>query len=168
MNKTDIKKLREETISKLNLKPIKYEGGTRYSFSSVGDAIEIPDLLKVQKESFNSFVEEGLGRVLKDISPIMDHSGNLALEFFDYHFEPKVKYDIQESKVRATTYSKRLIVSVRLIDKTTGEIKEQDIYFGDFPMMTPTGSFIINGAERVIVSQLVRSPRNIFCTRCTT
>ena len=127
-------------------------------FSKVGDYIEMPNLIKVQKDSYDWFVEEGLGEVLKDISPIVDYSGNLVLEFFDYYMEDKTKYTLEEAKERDTTYSTRLHVKVRLINRETGEIKEQEIYLGDFPLMTESGTFVINGAERVVVSQLVRSP----------
>ncbi|MBS5681679.1 MAG: DNA-directed RNA polymerase subunit beta [Clostridium sp.] len=118
----------------------------------------MPNLIQVQKDSYNWFIEEGLGEVLKDISPIVDYSGNLVLEFLDYHMEEKTKYTMEEAKERDATYSTRLHVKVRLINKETGEIKEQEIYLGDFPVMTDSATFIINGAERVIVSQLVRSP----------
>lgn len=118
----------------------------------------MPNLIKVQRDSYDWFVEEGLGEVLKDISPIIDYSGNLVLEFFDYYMEDKTKYTQEEAKERDATYSSRLHVKVRLINRETGEIKEQEIYLGDFPLMTDSGTFIINGAERVVVSQLVRSP----------
>ncbi|MBP3800522.1 MAG: DNA-directed RNA polymerase subunit beta [Clostridia bacterium] len=118
----------------------------------------MPNLIKVQKDSYDWFVEEGLGEVLKDISPIEDYSGNLVLEFFDYYMEEKTKYTLEEAKERDATYATRLHVKVRLINRETGEIKEQEIYLGDFPLMTDSGTFVINGAERVVVSQLVRSP----------
>ena len=127
-------------------------------FSKVGDYIEMPNLIKVQRDSYEWFVEQGLGEVLKDISPIVDYSGNLVLEFFDYYMEEKTKYTLEEAKERDATYSTRLHVKVRLINRETGEIKEQEIYLGDFPLMTESGTFVINGAERVVVSQLVRSP----------
>ena len=142
----------------MNLKEVKHEKCTRKSFSKIGDFIEMPNLIQVQKDSYNWFIEEGLGEVLKDISPIVDYSGNLVLEFLDYHMEEKTKYTMEEAKERDATYSTRLHVKVRLINKETGEIKEQEIYLGDFPVMTDSATFIINGAERVIVSQLVRSP----------
>ena len=142
----------------MELKEIKYEKATRKDFSKVGDYIEMPNLIKVQKDSYDWFIEEGLGEVLKDISPIEDYSGNLVLEFFDYFMEDKTKYTEEEAKERDATYSTRLHVKVRLINRETGEIKEQEIYLGDFPLMTESGTFIINGAERVVVSQLVRSP----------
>ena len=140
------------------VKDIKHEKVVRKTFSKIGDSIEMPNLIQVQKDSYNWFIEEGLGEVLKDISPIIDYSGNLVLEFFDYYMEEKTKYTVEEAKERDTTYSTRLHVKVRLINRETGEIKEQEIYLGDFPLMTESGTFIINGAERVVVSQLVRSP----------
>ena len=140
------------------VKDIKHEKCVRKTFAKTEDAITMPNLIKVQKDSYEWFVKEGLGEVLKDISPIIDYSGNLILEFFDYYMEDKTKYSIDEAKERDATYATRLHVKVRLINKETGEIKEQEIYLGDFPLMTDTGTFIINGAERVVVSQLVRSP----------
>ena len=140
------------------VKDIKHEKCTRKSFAKIGDFIEMPNLIKVQKDSYDWFIEKGLGEVLQDISPIVDYSGNLVLEFFDYYMEDKTKYTVEEAKERDATYSTRLHVKVRLINRETGEIKEQEIYLGDFPLMTESGTFIINGAERVVVSQLVRSP----------
>ena len=142
----------------MKLKELNYEKTSRKNFAKVGDYIEMPNLIKVQKDSYNWFIEEGLGEVLKDISPIEDYSGNLVLEFFDYYMEDKTKYSVEEAKERDATYSTRLHVKVRLINRETGEIKEQEIFLGDFPLMTDSGTFIINGAERVVVSQLVRSP----------
>ena len=142
----------------MKIRDIQYEKASRKDFAKVGDFIEMPNLIKVQKDSYEWFVKEGLGEVLKDISPIEDYSGNLVLEFFDYYMEEKTKYSIEEAKERDATYSTRLHVKVRLINRETGEIKEQEIYLGDFPLMTDSGTFIINGAERVVVSQLVRSP----------
>ena len=140
------------------LKEIKHEKAIRKTFSKIGDSIEMPNLIQVQKDSYNWFIEEGLGEVLKDISPIIDYTGNLVLEFFDYFMEKKTKYTQEEAKERDATYSTRLHVKVRLINRETGEIKEQEIYLGDFPLMTDSATFVINGAERVVVSQLVRSP----------
>ena len=140
------------------VKDIKHEKVVRKTFSKIGDSVEMPNLIQVQKDSYNWFIEEGLGEVLRDISPIIDYSGNLVLEFFDYYMEDKTKYTVEEAKERDTTYSTRLHVKVRLINRETGEIKEQEIYLGDFPLMTESGTFVINGAERVVVSQLVRSP----------
>ncbi len=140
------------------LTDINYEKATRKTFARIGDFIDIPNLIQVQKDSYDWFVNEGLGEVLKDISPIEDYTGNLVLEFFDYYMEKETKYSLEEAKERDTTYSTRLHVKVRLINRETGEIKEQEIYLGDFPLMTDSGTFVINGAERVVVSQLVRSP----------
>ena len=142
----------------MEVKEIKHEKCSRKTFAKIGDSIEMPNLIKVQKDSYDWFVEEGLGEILKDISPIVDYSGNLVLEFLDYYMEDKTKYTVEEAKERDATYSTRLHVKVRLINRETGEIKEQEIYLGDFPLMTDSGTFIINGAERVVVSQLVRSP----------
>ena len=142
----------------LKIKEVNYEKASRKDFAKVGDYIEMPNLIKVQRDSYEWFIEEGLGEVLKDISPIEDYSGNLVLEFFDYYMEEKTKYTVEEAKERDATYSTRLHVKVRLINRETGEIKEQEIYLGDFPLMTDSGTFVINGAERVVVSQLVRSP----------
>ena len=142
----------------MKIKDVQYEKASRKDFAKVGDFIEMPNLIQVQKDSYNWFVKEGLGEVLKDISPIEDYSGNLVLEFFDYYMEENTKYTLEEAKERDATYSTRLHVKVRLINRETGEIKEQEIYLGDFPLMTDSGTFVINGAERVVVSQLVRSP----------
>ncbi len=142
----------------MKIRDIQYEKASRKDFAKVGDFIEMPNLIKVQKDSYEWFLKEGLGEVLKDISPIEDYSGNLVLEFFDYYMEDKTKYTMEEAKERDATYATRLHVKVRLINRETGEIKEQEIYLGDFPLMTDSGTFIINGAERVVVSQLVRSP----------
>ena len=142
----------------MKITDVQHEKVSRKDFSKVGDFIEMPNLIKVQKDSYDWFVKEGLGEVLRDISPIEDYSGNLVLEFFDYYMEDKTKYSVEEAKERDATYSTRLHVKVRLINRETGEIKEQEIFLGDFPLMTDSGTFIINGAERVVVSQLVRSP----------
>ncbi len=142
----------------VKVKDVEHEKCVRKTFSKIGDSIEIPNLIKVQKDSYEWFVKEGLGEVLKDVSPIVDYSGNLVLEFFDYYMEEKTKYTLEEAKERDATYSTRLHVKVRLINRETGEIKEQEIYLGDFPLMTDSATFVINGAERVVVSQLVRSP----------
>ncbi len=142
----------------VEVKDVKHDKTTRKSFSKIGDFIEMPNLIKVQKDSYNWFIEEGLGEVLREVSPIIDYSENLVLEFLDYHMDEKTKYTVEEAKERDATYSTKLHVKVRLFNRETGEIKEQEIYLGDFPLMTDTGTFIINGAERVVVSQLVRSP----------
>ena len=142
----------------VKVKDVKHEKTTRKSFSKIGDFIEMPNLIKVQKDSYDWFINEGLGEVLKDISPIVDYSENLVLEFLDYRMDENPKYTVEEAKERDATYSTKLHVKVRLFNRETGEIKEQEIYLGDFPLMTDTGTFVINGAERVVVSQLVRSP----------
>ncbi len=139
--------------------PIMLGNVERMSFSKVKDKIEKPNLIEVQTSSFNWFLEYGLKEAFRDISPIRDYTENLILEFIDYELEmDKVKYDIQECKDRDVTYAVPLKVLVRFLNTETGEVKEQKVFMGDFPMMTPKGTFIINGAERVIVSQLVRSP----------
>ncbi len=127
-------------------------------FGKIQDVVEMPNLIQVQKDSYEWFIKSGLKEVLTECSPISDYSGKLMLEFVDYHFSDETKYTIEEAKARNTTYSTRLQVKVRLINRETGEVKEQEIFMGDFPVMTDYGTFIINGAERVIVSQLVRSP----------
>ena len=130
----------------------------RMSFSKIKEIADVPNLIEIQVDSYEWFLEEGLKEVFTDISPIEDYTGNLILEFVDYSLDEKPKYDIEECKERDTTYCAPLKVKVRLINKETGEIKEQEVFMGDFPLMTDRGTFVINGAERVIVSQLVRSP----------
>ena len=128
------------------------------SYAKIEEVVDMPNLIEVQKNSYNWFLEEGLKEVFRDISPITDYTGNLVLEFIDYRLEDKVKYSVEECKERDANYASPLKARVRLINKETGEVKEQEIFMGDFPLMTEQGTFIINGAERVIVSQLVRSP----------
>jgi len=130
----------------------------RMSYSRINEVIDMPNLIEIQKNSYNQFLEEGLREVFRDVSPITDYTGNLILEFVDYSIDDKPKYTVEECKERDATYSAPLKGKVRLINKETGEVKEQEIFMGDFPLMTENGTFIINGAERVIVSQLVRSP----------
>ena len=137
--------------------PIKVGKRERLDYSRVHEVLEIPNLIAVQKDSYQWFLEEGLREVFRDISPIKDFTENLVLEFIDYSLgEPK--HSVEECKERDVTYSAPLKVKVRLVNQTTGEVKEQEVFMGDFPLMTDAGTFIINGAERVIVSQLVRSP----------
>ncbi|MBO7148618.1 MAG: DNA-directed RNA polymerase subunit beta, partial [Clostridia bacterium] len=131
---------------------------TRMSFSKIGETLEMPNLIEVQKKSYKWFLEEGLTEVLHDVSPIIDYSGNLVIEFIDYTIDPTPKYPVEECKDRDVNYAAPLRVTVRLTNKVTGEVNESPIYMGDFPLMTENGTFIINGAERVIVSQIVRSP----------
>ena len=133
----------------------------RRSFARIKEVLELPNLIEIQTASYEWFLEEGLREMFKDISPIEDFTGNLSLEFIDYKLgEPK--YDVDESKERDVTYAAPLRVKVRLYIRETDEVKEQEVFMGDFPLMTETGTFIINGAERVIVSQLVRSPSVYF------
>ncbi|MGB4039192.1 MAG: DNA-directed RNA polymerase subunit beta [Bacillota bacterium] len=137
--------------------PIKVGKRERQCYGRIREVLDIPNLIAVQKESYQWFLEEGLREVFRDISPIKDFTENLVLEFIDYSLgEPK--HTVEECKERDVTYSAPLKVKVRLINQTTGEVKEQEVFMGDFPLMTEAGTFVINGAERVIVSQLVRSP----------
>ncbi len=138
--------------------PVQMGKKVRMSYSKIDEVLDMPNLIEVQKNSYLWFLEEGLREVFEDISPIQDYTGNLVLEFLDYYLEDKPKYSVEECKERDVTYSAPLKVRVRLINRETGEVKEQEVFMGDFPLMTDTGTFIINGAERVIVSQLVRSP----------
>jgi len=138
--------------------PIQLGKNVRMSYAKIDEVLDMPNLIEVQKDSYKWFLEEGLKEVFKDISPITDYTGNLILEFIDYKLEDKVKYPVEECKERDANYASPIKAKVRLINKETEEVKEQDIFMGDFPLMTDQGTFIINGAERVIVSQLVRSP----------
>lgn len=140
------------------VQPVKLGRNTRMSYSRIQEVVEMPNLIEVQKNSYQWFLDEGLREVFRDISPIMDYTGNLILDFVDYSLDDTPKYSVEECKERDTTYSAPLKAKVRLINKESGEVKEQEIFMGDFPLMTDNGTFIINGAERVIVSQLVRSP----------
>ena len=141
---------------------VMYGQNERKSYSRIQEILEMPNLIAVQKSSYKQFLDEGLKEVFKDISPITDYSGNLMLEFVDYYLENKTNYSIEECKERDATYASPLKVRVRVVDKETGLMKEDIIYFGEFPLMTDNGTFIMNGAERVIVSQLVRSPGAYF------
>jgi len=138
--------------------PVKFGRTERISFSRIDQLMELPNLIEIQTESYKWFIEKGLKRAFDDISPLEGYSGDLMLEFVDYEFGEEPKYNTEECKERDTTYSVPLRVKVRFINKESGEIKEQKVFMGDFPLMTKKGTFIINGAERVIVSQLVRSP----------
>ena len=145
----------------MKVKPTTLGKTERMSFSRIDEVITMPNLIEVQKNSYRWFLDEGLKEVFRDIATIEDFTGNLALEFVDYHLgEPK--YTIKECKERDTTYAAPLRVTARLLNRETGEVKEQEIFMGDFPLMTDAGTFINNGAERVIVSQLVRSPGVYF------
>ncbi len=147
------------------VKPISIGDRTRWSYSKINEVMEMPDLIEIQRDSYQWFLNEGLGEVLRDISPIEDFTGNLVLEFIDHKLETTPKYSEDECRERDVTYAVPLKVKVRLINKETGEVKEQEVFMGDFPLMTENGTFIINGAERVIVSQLVRSPGVYFSSQ---
>ncbi len=142
----------------MNLPIQKYGKTERRKFGKINEVIEIPDLVEIQKESYESFVKEGIGDIFEDFSPITDFSDHFELYFLDHSFGDKPKYDEKECRNRDATYALPLKVRVRLRNKVKDEVIESDVYMGDFPLMTENGSFIINGAERVIVSQLVRSP----------
>ena len=134
------------------------KGRVRKSFASIDEVVEMPDLIEVQKNSYERFLKEDLREVLNDVSPIYDFNGNLKLEFVDYSLDKTPKYSLEECRERDMTYATALKVLVRLTNNETGEVKESEVFMGDFPLMTEHGTFIINGGERVIVSQLVRSP----------
>jgi DNA-directed RNA polymerase subunit beta len=139
--------------------PVKVGRRTRMSYSEIEEVLDIPNLIEIQQSSYDWFLDEALKEIFQEISPIQDFTGNLVLEFIDYRLEKESpKYSVDECKERDVTYAAPLKVKVRLINKETGEVKEQEVFMGDFPLMTDKGTFIINGAERVIVSQLVRSP----------
>ncbi len=134
------------------------KGRVRKSFASIEEVVEMPDLIEIQKDSYERFLKEDLREVLNDVSPIYDFNGNLKLEFIDYSLDKTPKYSLDECRERDMTYATALKVLVRLTNNETGEVKESEVFMGDFPLMTETGTFIVNGGERVIVSQLVRSP----------
>ena len=146
-------------MEKNRIRPVKAGKGLRMSYSRQKEVLQMPNLIEVQRDSYKWFLDEGLREVFDDISPIADYSGKLSLEFIDFTFDEKdAKYTIEQCKERDATYAAPLKVRVRLINKETEEINEHEIFMGDLPIMTVTGTFVINGAERVIVSQLVRSP----------
>ena len=147
------------------VRPVKLGNNTRMSFSKINEVIDMPNLIEVQKDSYNWFIREGLKEVFTDMSDITDYSGNLVLSFIDYRIDEKPKYDVAECKARDTTYAAPLRVTARLLNNETGEIKESEVFMGDFPLMTESGTFVINGAERAIVSQLVRSPGIYFAEK---
>ena len=142
----------------MNLPIQKYGKTERRKFGKINEVIDIPDLVEIQKESYKTFIEEGIGEVFEDFSPITDYSDHFELYFLDHEFGSKPKYDEKECRNRDATYALPLRVKVRLVNKVKEEVIDQEVFMGDFPLMTENGSFIINGAERVIVSQLVRSP----------
>ncbi|MBR6407388.1 MAG: DNA-directed RNA polymerase subunit beta [Clostridia bacterium] len=142
----------------VNVKPVKLGKHERKSFSQINEVLEMPNLIEIQKDSYKWFLEHGLKEVFRDVSAINDYSSNLVLDFVDYRLDPTPKYTVEECKERDVTYAAPMRVTARLLNKQTGEIKESEVFMGDFPLMTDSGTFVINGAERVIVSQLVRSP----------
>ena len=146
----------------VNLKPVQLGKTTRMSFAKINEVLDMPNLIEVQKNSYQWFLDEGLKEVFRDIAAITDYSGNLVLDFIDYRLDKTPKYTVEECKERDVTYAAPLRVTARLLNKETGEIKESEVFMGDFPLMTDSGTFVINGAERVIVSQLVRSPGVYF------
>ena len=146
----------------VNVKPEKFGKTTRMTFSKINEVMQMPNLIEVQKDSYKWFLDKGLKEVFRDVADITDFSGNLALSFVDYRMDDTPKYTVKECKERDTTYAAPLRVTARLLNKETGEIKENEVYMGDFPLMTESGTFVINGAERVIISQLVRSPSVYF------
>jgi len=146
-------------MEKNRIHPVKTAKSMRMSYSRQKDVLDMPNFMELQKDSYEWFLNEGLKEVFDDISPIEDYSNHLSLEFVDFQLcEEDAKYTIEECKERDATYAAPLKVKVRLHNKETGEIKEHEIFMGDLPLMTETGTFVVNGAERVIVSQLVRSP----------
>ena len=147
------------------VKPVQMGKNTRMTFSKINEVIDMPNLIEIQKDSYNWFITEGLMEVFKDMSAITDYSGNLVLSFIDYRIDEKPKYSVNECKSRDTTYAAPLRVTARLLNNETGEIKESEVFMGDFPLMTDSGTFVINGAERAIVSQLVRSPGVYFAKK---
>ena len=142
----------------VNVKPVQLGKNTRMSFGKIEEVLKMPNLIEIQKNSYEWFLNEGLKEVFKDVSGITDFNNNLVLDFVDYKLDDKPNYSVSECKERDATYAAALRVTARLLNKETGEIKESEVFMGDFPLMTPSGTFVINGAERVIVSQLVRSP----------
>ena len=142
----------------VNVKPKQLGKNTRMSFGKINEALEMPNLIEVQKNSYKWFKEEGLKEVFHDVAAITDYNGNLVLNFTGYKIDDTPKYSIAECKERDVTYAAPLRVTATLWNKETGDVKESEIFMGDFPLMTDSGTFVINGAERVIVSQLVRSP----------
>ena len=149
----------------VNVKPVKLGKNERMTFSKINEVIDMPNLIEIQKDSYAWFLNQGLKEVFEDMSSITDYTGNLVLDFIDYRLDDKPKYTVAECKERDATYAAPLRVLARLQNMETGEIKENEVFMGDFPLMTESGTFVINGAERVVVSQLVRSPGVYFdCT----
>ncbi|MBQ8876227.1 MAG: DNA-directed RNA polymerase subunit beta, partial [Clostridia bacterium] len=142
----------------MDLPVTKYGKTERRKFGNINEVIDIPDLVEIQKDSYNAFIEEGISEVFEDFSPITDYSDRFELYFLEHRFGDKPKYDEKECRARDANYALPLRVKVRLVNKVKNEVLDQEVFMGELPKMTENGAFIINGAERVIVSQLVRSP----------
>ena len=146
----------------MTVKDIRCGRTVRKSYARIDEVLDMPNLIEVQKKSYKWFIEEGLREVLRDVSAITDYTGKLELSFVDYNIETTPKYTVEECKARDATYAVPLKVQVLLRNKETEEIKGQEIFMGDFPMMTDSGTFVINGVERALISQIVRSPGMYF------
>ena len=142
----------------VNVKPIQLGKTTRMSFSKINEVIDMPNLIGIQKDSYEWFLQDGIKEVFRDVSPITDANGKYELSFISHRFDDKIKYTIEECKERDATYAVPIRVTARLLNKETGSVIDNEIYMGDLPLMTDSGTFVINGSERVVVSQLVRSP----------
>ncbi|MCL2300624.1 MAG: DNA-directed RNA polymerase subunit beta, partial [Firmicutes bacterium] len=145
-----------------NVTPVRRGTETRLSYGKIREVMDMPNLIEVQKDSFRWFLDVGLREVFRDTAEITDYSKNWVLTFVDYRLDDKPKYTVRECKERDATYAAPMRVKARLLNRETGVVKESEIYMGDFPLMTDSGTFVVNGAERVIVSQLVRSPGVYF------
>lgn len=146
----------------VNVTPKQLGKNVRMSFGKITEPLEMPNLIEVQKNSYEWFRNEGLREVFRDMTAITDYNGNLVLNFKDYRFDDTPKYTLAECKSRGATYQVAMRATATLCNKETGAVSESEIYMGDFPLMTDSGTFVINGAERVIVSQLVRSPGRLL------
>ena len=142
----------------VNVKPIQLGKTTRMSFSKINEVIDMPNLIGIQKDSYEWFLNDGIKEIFKEFSPITDSNGRYELSFISHRLDDKTKYTIEECKERDATYAIPIRVTARLLNKETGEFMDNEIYMGDLPLMTDSGTFVINGSERVVVSQLVRSP----------
>ena len=141
-----------------NVTPVEHGNVKRMSFGKIKEVMEMPNLIEIQKRSYQWFLDVGLREVFRDIAEIKDYSGHWVLTFVDYRMDDAPKYTVRECKERDATYAAPMRVTARLVNKETGVVKESEVFMGEFPIMTESGTFIINGAERVVVSQLVRSP----------
>ena len=152
----------------MRIKPRQVGKTTRMSFARIDEILEMPNLLEIQKKSYGWLIDKGIMEVLRDVSPIVDYSDNLVVEFVDFSLDSKPKYPVEECKARSTNYAVPFRVTVRLTNRSTGEMQQHDVYMGDLPLMTDVGTFIINGAERAVVSQLVRSPGMYYASAVDT